>query len=62
MLEEKEHKFSDLTRNILWLLSKKEKIYQIAAYKLRREQVKSITFRYVLIKVSVPCDTETYHF
>ena len=28
---------------------KKEKIYQIAAYKLPREQVKTIIFRYVFI-------------
>ena len=28
---------------------KKEKIYQIAAYKLPREQVKTIIFRYIFI-------------
>ena len=33
----------------LILQSTKEKIYQIAAYKLPREQVKTIIFRYIFI-------------
>ena len=43
------HCFDNARMESFFATLKKEKIYQIAAYKLTREQVKSIVFRYVFI-------------
>ena len=43
------HCFDNARMESFFATLKKEKIYQIAAYKLRREQVKSIIFRYVFV-------------
>ena len=43
------HCFDNARMESFFATLKKEKIYQIAAYKLPREQVKTIIFRYVFI-------------
>ena len=43
------HCFDNARMESFWATLKKEKIYRIAAYKLTREQVKSIVFRYVFV-------------
>ena len=43
------HCFDNARMESFFATLKKEKIYQIAAYKLKREQVKSIIFRYVFV-------------
>ena len=43
------HCFDNARMESFFATLKKEKIYQIAAYKLTREQVKSIVFRYIFI-------------
>ena len=43
------HCFDNAGMESFWATLKKEKIYRIAAYKLTREQVKSIVFRYVFV-------------
>ena len=43
------HCFDNARMESFFATLKKEKIYQIAAYKLTREQVKNIVFRYVFI-------------
>lgn len=43
------HCFDNARMESFFATLKKEKIYRIAAYKLKREQVKSIIFRYVFV-------------
>ena len=43
------HCFDNARMESFFATLKKEKIYQIAAYKLPREQVKTIIFRYIFI-------------
>ena len=43
------HCFDNARMESFFATLKKEKIYQIAAYKLNREQVISIIFRYVFV-------------
>lgn len=43
------HCFDNSRMESFWATLKKEKIYRIAAYKLTREQVKTIIFRYVFV-------------
>ena len=43
------HCFDNARMESFFATLKKEKIYQIAAYKLPREQVKSIVFRYIFV-------------
>ena len=43
------HCFDNARMESFWATLKKEKIYRIAAYRLTREQVKSIVFRYVFV-------------
>lgn len=43
------HCFDNARMESFWATLKKEKIYRTAAYKLTREQVKSIVFRYVFV-------------
>ena len=43
------HCFDNVRMESFFATLKKEKIYRISAYKLTREQVKSIIFRYIFI-------------
>lgn len=43
------HCFDNSRMESFWATLKKEKIYRIAAYKLTREQVKTIIFRYIFV-------------
>ena len=43
------HCYDNARMESFWATLKKEKIYRIAAYKLTRERVKSIVFRYVFV-------------
>jgi transposase InsO family protein len=44
-----EHCFDNARMESFFATLKKEKIYQISAYKLTREQVKTIIFRYIFV-------------
>ena len=43
------HCFDNARMESFWATLKKEKIYRIAAYRLTREQVKTIVFRYIFV-------------
>lgn len=43
------HCFDNARMESFFATLKKEKIYRIAAYKMKREQVKTIIFRYVFV-------------